>query len=60
MQAFQDLAAPPAAGTRPETLAELAGSDWLVDFDEPDDFAAANVKAKADWSVQVHVFPLSG
>ena len=51
MQTFEDLTAPPTPGARSEAFAQLAGSDGLVDFDEPDDFAAADVKAKADWSV---------
>ena len=58
VQTLKDRSAPPAPGARTEALAQLAGSNGLVDFDEPDDFAAADVEAKADWSVEIHVFYL--
>ena len=34
----------------------MAGPARLLDFDEADDLAAADVEAKADWRVEIHVF----
>ena len=59
MELLKDLAAPSAPGARTKAFAELAGSTGLVDFDEPNDFSAADVKAKTNWSVEIHIF-LSG
>src|SRR5262245_61205204 len=51
---FQIRAAPAAAGARAKALAHLAGAPWSFDLQKVEHFPLRDVKAKAEFVVEVH------